>query len=304
MRKSLAAQRAVGVQTEEIDRADVAADVAVRRPVAVRRVRLGSRAAATATRIRPRRPSRRRHARPASGSARGQRHRTAGRRRRRRGHPAGRRRQGLGGHRRRRHRGVDRTRSWRPTASTCPSAWSASRSSRSTPASRWAACRCSPIWCRCSTSARARRRHPVRQQRSVRRRGSRPRRLPQPRHRGVRRPHRRQGGHQVSRLHRRGDPGQLCGVLRRHTRLEPGDRHGPTSTDLFVAAGFSGHGFKIAPAVGRLVADLVDRRPQRRPPHSRRPTSGCPGSLKTTCCRRRIRTSAPGRCARQVSGMS
>ena len=26
---------------------------------------------------------------------------------------------------------------------------------------------------------------------------------------------------------------------------------------LFVAAGFSGHGFKIAPAVGRLVADLV-----------------------------------------------
>ncbi|WP_059014039.1 FAD-binding oxidoreductase [Mycobacterium sp. M26] len=28
-------------------------------------------------------------------------------------------------------------------------------------------------------------------------------------------------------------------------------------TGLFVAAGFSGHGFKIAPAVGRLVADLV-----------------------------------------------
>jgi sarcosine oxidase, subunit beta len=26
---------------------------------------------------------------------------------------------------------------------------------------------------------------------------------------------------------------------------------------LFVAAGFSGHGFKISPAVGRLVADLV-----------------------------------------------
>ena len=32
----------------------------------------------------------------------------------------------------------------------------------------------------------------------------------------------------------------------------------PTGVDgLFVAAGFSGHGFKIAPAVGRLVADLV-----------------------------------------------
>ena len=26
---------------------------------------------------------------------------------------------------------------------------------------------------------------------------------------------------------------------------------------LVVAAGFSGHGFKISPAVGRLVADLV-----------------------------------------------
>jgi glycine/D-amino acid oxidase-like deaminating enzyme len=32
----------------------------------------------------------------------------------------------------------------------------------------------------------------------------------------------------------------------------------PTGVDgLLVAAGFSGHGFKIAPAVGRLVADLV-----------------------------------------------
>ena len=36
---------------------------------------------------------------------------------------------------------------------------------------------------------------------------------------------------------------------------------------LFVAAGFSGHGFKIAPAVGRLVADLVvdGRRPRGWP---------------------------------------
>jgi glycine/D-amino acid oxidase-like deaminating enzyme len=33
---------------------------------------------------------------------------------------------------------------------------------------------------------------------------------------------------------------------------------GPAPLDgLFVAAGFSGHGFKISPAVGRLVADLV-----------------------------------------------
>ncbi|EFC82662.1 FAD-dependent oxidoreductase [Parafrankia sp. EUN1f] len=36
------------------------------------------------------------------------------------------------------------------------------------------------------------------------------------------------------------------------------DRHGP----LVVAAGFSGHGFKFAPAVGRILADLaVDGRP-------------------------------------------
>ena len=26
---------------------------------------------------------------------------------------------------------------------------------------------------------------------------------------------------------------------------------------MFVAAGFSGHGFKISPAVGELIADLV-----------------------------------------------
>ncbi len=53
LRKSLAAQRAVGVQTEEIDAAEVAADVAVRRPDAVRRVRLGG-----ARRLRRRLPDR------------------------------------------------------------------------------------------------------------------------------------------------------------------------------------------------------------------------------------------------------
>jgi glycine/D-amino acid oxidase-like deaminating enzyme len=32
----------------------------------------------------------------------------------------------------------------------------------------------------------------------------------------------------------------------------------PSGVDgLLIAAGFSGHGFKIAPAVGRLIADLV-----------------------------------------------
>ena len=33
---------------------------------------------------------------------------------------------------------------------------------------------------------------------------------------------------------------------------------------LLVAAGFSGHGFMLAPAVGRRIADAVARRPARR----------------------------------------
>jgi hypothetical protein len=41
-----------------------------------------------------------------------------------------------------------------------------------------------------------------------------------------------------------------------HPRLEPGDQPHRIGR-LIVAAGFSGHGFKIAPAVGMLVADLV-----------------------------------------------
>ena len=31
----------------------------------------------------------------------------------------------------------------------------------------------------------------------------------------------------------------------------------PSTFGLVIAAGFSGHGFKISPAVGRLAADLV-----------------------------------------------
>jgi glycine/D-amino acid oxidase-like deaminating enzyme len=42
-------------------------------------------------------------------------------------------------------------------------------------------------------------------------------------------------------------------VGRRRGRVLPVAPH----RGLIVAAGFSGHGFKIAPAVGRLVADLV-----------------------------------------------
>jgi sarcosine oxidase, subunit beta len=41
---------------------------------------------------------------------------------------------------------------------------------------------------------------------------------------------------------------------------------GPAGVDgLIVAAGFSGHGFKISPAVGELVADLVDISDSRDP---------------------------------------
>jgi sarcosine oxidase subunit beta len=32
---------------------------------------------------------------------------------------------------------------------------------------------------------------------------------------------------------------------------------GPVADGLFVACGFSGHGFMIAPAVGRITADAV-----------------------------------------------
>ena len=35
------------------------------------------------------------------------------------------------------------------------------------------------------------------------------------------------------------------------------DRAGP----IAVGAGFSGHGFKFTPTVGRILADLVDGRP-------------------------------------------
>ena len=129
LRKSLAAQRAVGVQTEEIDHAEVAPAVAVRRPVAVRRVRLGG-----ARRVRRRVPDRAGvrgvgPRRRGAGSPGHQRHRPA--RRRRPGHrrPARRRQRDLGGHRRRRHRGMDPAVPRSPTASTCRSAWCASRSS-------------------------------------------------------------------------------------------------------------------------------------------------------------------------------
>ena len=32
---------------------------------------------------------------------------------------------------------------------------------------------------------------------------------------------------------------------------------GPAAENVYVAAGFSGHGFMIAPAVGRILADAI-----------------------------------------------
>ena len=45
--------------------------------------------------------------------------------------------------------------------------------------------------------------------------------------------------------------------LRRAAGLEPGHRTGRRARRTRLCAGFAGHGFKISPAVGDLVADLV-----------------------------------------------
>jgi hypothetical protein len=37
--------------------------------------------------------------------------------------------------------------------------------------------------------------------------------------------------------------------------------HDPERPGLVVAAGDSGHGFKFAPALGKLIADIVERKP-------------------------------------------
>ena len=120
-------------------------------------------------------------------------------------------------------------------------------------------CRCSPTWCRCSTSGRssaasccsATATSPTLEMR-------RPRRLPQPRRPRLRRP----------RPSTRSAPASpastdaaitssYAGCYDVTPGLEPGDLARPDVDGLVVAAGFSGHGFKISPAVGRLVADLV-----------------------------------------------
>jgi glycine/D-amino acid oxidase-like deaminating enzyme len=39
--------------------------------------------------------------------------------------------------------------------------------------------------------------------------------------------------------------------------------HDPDRPGLVVAAGDSGHGFKFAPVLGEVIADVVERRPNR-----------------------------------------
>ena len=72
----------------------------------------------------------------------------------------------------------------------------------------------------------------------------------------------------------------LCGLLRRDPRLQPGACPRRRSTGLFVAAGFSGHGFKISPAVGELMADLVVHGDEPR-------SAGAGGGLRARPLRRR-----------------
>ena len=118
-------------------------------------------------------------------------------------------------------------------------------------------CRCSPIWSRCSTSAR----------RSAATSCSATATCPT-----SRRPTRTTTSTAPPRRSStspstRSAPGSPASPTRRSRGSYAGCYDvtpdwnpviGATALDgLFVAAGFSGHGFKIAPAVGRLVADLV-----------------------------------------------
>ena len=217
LRKSLAAQRAVGVQTEEIDAARWPG--CGRSPTCRRSQRSGGRrAAATATPTRRRRPSPSRRAPPVCESARAPSDRPS--HRRRQGHrcAAGRRNRDLGGHGRGGHRCLDAAVP-RAVRHRCPDPGGprADRDDRPRRRNRPGA---SLLRSRVAAvhPPGTRRRGAVRQQRPVRRLGGRPRRLPQPRHRRVRRPHRRQGRHPIPRIHRCGDQQQLRRLLRRRRR--------------------------------------------------------------------------------------
>lgn len=39
--------------------------------------------------------------------------------------------------------------------------------------------------------------------------------------------------------------------------------HDPDTTGLFVASGGSGHGFKFSPIIGKLIADIFERKPHK-----------------------------------------
>ena len=65
------------------------------------------------------------------------------------------------------------------------------------------------------------------------------------------------------------DPGSLDPTTCLYGALAEGDFVIQRRDDLTVAAGFSGHGFKFVPLVGRMVADLVAGDAESHPRFSR-----------------------------------
>jgi len=59
--------------------------------------------------------------------------------------------------------------------------------------------------------------------------------------------------------------------------------HHPQREGLFVAAGGSGHGFKFAPVLGEIIADVVERQPN---PWAARFAWREPGAIRRESCRR------------------
>ena len=143
------------------------------------------------------------------------------------------------------------------TGSTCPSPCTASRSCSSTPGSTSGRSRCSPISCRCSTSGpraagRSSSATPISPCSSppipTTTRTGRPRRSSTS-------PSRRSGpGSPVSAT--ASIASTYAGCYDVTPDFNPVISATPIES-LIVAAGFSGHGFKISPSVGALVADLV-----------------------------------------------
>ncbi len=66
---------------------------------------------------------------------------------------------------------------------------------------------------------------------------------------------------------------------------------------VWLCAGFSGHGYKISPSVGELMADLITTGTQPASRHRPPTTSGGSASPSTTTWSAPIPTPVQGRCA-------